>query len=89
MLVTDIANIVIDFAALLDQVICDRVAERGVADPMCGIGVDRQIAARLNAAGVKSRRGKWGDTSIRRLVNEHVRTRKARYLGGSQQITAP
>ena len=49
----------------------------------------RAIAARLNAAGVKSRRGKWGDTSIRRLVNEHVRTRKARYLGGSQQITAP
>ena len=39
----------------------------------------RKIAAKLNAEGVKSRRGKWGDASIRRLVNDHLKSRKARY----------
>ncbi len=42
----------------------------------------REIAVKLNAEGVDARRGNWGDTSIRRLVNDHLRTRKAKYLKG-------
>ena len=38
------------------------------------------IADKLNDEGVSARRGKWGKTSVSRLVREHLRTRKARYL---------
>ncbi len=41
----------------------------------------RQIAARLNDACVPARRGTWGKSSVARLVNEHTKTRKARYIG--------
>ena len=43
----------------------------------------RKIAAKLNAERVASRRGKWGDASIWRLVNDHLKSRKAKYLNGS------
>lgn len=42
----------------------------------------RRIAGRLNADNVPSRRGQWGGSSVRRLVNEHLNARKARYATG-------
>ena len=43
----------------------------------------RAIAEKLNAAGVKSRRGMWSKSSVHALVNDHLSSRKARYVGGS------
>ena len=41
------------------------------------------IADKLNAEGVESRRGKWSKSSVHALINDHLRSRKARYLNGS------
>ena len=43
----------------------------------------QQLADRLNADGVRARRGRWSKSSVHALVNDHLRSRKARYLGAS------
>ena len=42
----------------------------------------RRIAAKLNADEVESRRGMWSKSSVHALVNDHLRSRKARYIKG-------
>ena len=44
------------------------------------------IADRMNLARINSRRGTWSKSSVRALVNDHLRSRKARYLKGSNGI---
>ena len=39
----------------------------------------RAIAGRLEADGVKPRQGKWGKSTVHRLVRERLNVRKARY----------
>lgn len=48
----------------------------------------RRIADRLNGQGVRSRRGQWGDSSVRALVKDHLSSRKARYGAGRRGIGA-
>lgn len=48
----------------------------------------RGIARRLDGEGVVSRRGSWNDRTVRRLVNEHLSARKAKYLNGSTKAGA-
>lgn len=41
------------------------------------------IAERLNAEGIPSRREAWSKSSVWSLVNDHLRSRKAKYIKGS------
>ena len=44
------------------------------------------IADKMNLAGINSRRGTWSKSSVRTLVNDHLRSRKARYVKGSNGV---
>ena len=48
----------------------------------------REIARRLDAAKVQTRRGNWADRTVRRLCSEHLNARKAKYSKGLSDAAA-